>query len=167
MDAFKIQIIETLIIFGLYIISYFIFKTVVNNFLKKTQLERGRRKMAIRAIQLLCSIIAIVVLTGVWGFKQNQIALFAGTILTAFGIGFFAKWSLLSNITSSILIFFNHPIKIGHTIKVLHKDEHYEGEVTDLNFFFVHLKTKDNEIITIPNTHLFDKAYSIIEKKDI
>ncbi len=162
----KIQIVETLIIIGLYIISYFIFKLVVNNFLKKTKLERGRRKMAIRSIQLFTTITAIIFLTGIWGFKQSEIALFASTILTALGIAFFAQWSLLSNITSSILIFFNHPLKIGVTIKVLHKDYHYEGEVTDLNYFFVSLKTKDNEIITVPNSHFFSQSYSICEQKE-
>ncbi len=44
--------------------------------------------MAIRAVQLFTSMTAIVLLTGVWGFKQNEIALFASTILTALGIVF-------------------------------------------------------------------------------
>jgi len=63
--------------------------------------------MAIRSVQLFTTVTAIILLTGVWGFKQNEIALFASTILTAIGIGiaFFAQWSLLSNITSSILFF--------------------------------------------------------------
>jgi small-conductance mechanosensitive channel len=165
MKHFSIQIIETLIILGCYIILYFIFKTVINNFLKKTRLERNRRKMAIRAIQLFTTIAAIILLTGVWGFKQNEIALFASTILTALGIAFFAQWSLLSNITSSILIFFNHPVKIGDYVKVLHKDYHFEGEVTEMNYFFVHIKTDDNGIITIPNAHFFDKSFLVSEKK--
>ncbi len=121
--------------------------------------------MAIRAVQLFTTITAIILLTGVWGFKQNEIALFASTILTALGIAFFAKWSLLANITSSVLIFFNHPVKLGDYVKVLHKDYHYEGEVTEMNYFFVHLKTNDNEIITIPNSHFFEKSFSVTEKK--
>jgi small-conductance mechanosensitive channel len=166
MKAFNIQIFETLIILGCYIILYFIFKTVINNFLKKTRLERSRRKMAIRAVQLFTSMTAIVLLTGVWGFKQNEIALFASTILTALGIAFFAQWSLLSNITSSILIFFNHPIKLGDYRKVLHKDFHFEGEVTEMNYFFVHIKTNNNELITIPNSHFFNQSYSVIDKNE-
>jgi small-conductance mechanosensitive channel len=122
--------------------------------------------MAIRAVQLFTSMTAIVLLTGVWGFKQNEIALFASTILTALGIAFFAQWSLLSNITSSILIFFNHPIKLGDYIKVLHKDFHFEGEVTEMNYFFVHIKTNNNELITIPNSHFFNQSYSVIDKNE-
>lgn len=165
MSIFKIEIIETLIILGGYISLYFIFKTVINNFLKKTRLERGRRKMAIRTVQLFMTITMVILLTGVWGFKQSEIALFASTILTALGVAFFAKWSLLSNISSSILIFFNHPVKLGDFVKVLHKDYHYEGEVIELNYFFVHLKTQENAIVTVPNSHFFDKSFAISDNK--
>ena len=166
MEIFNIQIIETLIILSIYVLLYLVFKTLINNYLKKTRLERGRRKMAIRAVQLFNTITTTILLTGVWGFKQNEIALFASSILTALGIAFFAQWSLLTNITSSILIFFNHPVKLGDYVKVLNKDFHYEGEVIELNYFFVHLKTKENEIITIPNSHFFDKSFSVSENKE-
>lgn len=166
MKSFNIQIIETLIILGCYIILYFIFKTVINNFLKKTRLERSRRKMAIRAVQLFTTMTAIILLTAVWGFKQHEIALFASTILTALGIAFFAQWSILSNITSSILIFFSHPVRLGDYVKVLHKDFHYEGEVVEMNYFFVHIKTIDNETITIPNSHFFSTSFSVIDRKE-
>jgi small-conductance mechanosensitive channel len=166
MNHYKLQIIESLIILGTYIILYFGYKSYINNFLKKTALERGRRKMAIRTAQLFTTILTVILLTGIWGFKQNQIALFASSILTALGIAFFAQWSLLSNITSSILIFFNHPIKLGDYVKVQHKDYNFEGEVSEMNYFFVHVKTKSNETITIPNAHFFDKSFSVIERKE-
>lgn len=166
MKTLNIQIVETLIVLGIYIALYIIFKTIINNFLKKTKLERGRRKMALRAVQLFTTMTAVIILTGVWGFKQSQIALFASSILTALGIAFFAQWSLLSNITSSILIFFNHPVKLGDFVKILHKDYHYEGTVVELNYFFVHIKSPKDEIITIPNSHFFSSSFSVTEKKD-
>jgi small-conductance mechanosensitive channel len=165
MESYKIQIFETLLILAIYIVLYFLFKTIINNFLKKTRLERGRRKMAIRTVQLFMTLTTTILLTGVWGFKQSEIALFASSILTALGVAFFAQWSLLSNISSSILIFFNHPVKLGDFIKVLHKDYQYEGEVIELSYFFVHLKTLNNEIITIPNAHFFDKSFSVLDPK--
>jgi small-conductance mechanosensitive channel len=160
----KIQIIETLVIVGLYLLAFFITKTIVNSTLKKTQLERARRKMIIKATHLFTTIGALVLIAGVWGLKQNQIAVFASTLLTALGIAFFAQWSLLSNITSSIILFFNHPLKLGDTIKVLDKDYPFEGEITDLSYFFLHLKTKDGDIITIPNSLVLQKSISVIEK---
>jgi small-conductance mechanosensitive channel len=98
-----------------------------------------------------------------WGLKQNEIAVFVGTIMTALGIAFFAQWSLLSNITSSLLLFFNHPVKIGDRIKIIDKDSPVEGEVSDLTYFFVHLKTDLGETITVPNSLFLQKSISIIE----
>ena len=165
METYKIQIIETIIVLAGYIIGHYITKIFVNNSLKQTHLQRGRRKMIIKAVHLLSFITAIILLSAIWGLKQNEIAVFVGTILTALGIAFFAQWSLLSNITSSILLFFNHPVKIGDTIKVLDKDNPVEGEVSDLTYFFVHLKTENGETITIPNSLLLQKSVSVIEKK--
>ena len=164
MEVYKIQIIESAVVLFGYIIIYFITKTFINNTLKNTHLQRGRRKIIVKGAQLFTFITAIILLSAIWGLKQNQIAVFLGTILTALGIAFFAQWSLLSNITSSLLLFFNHPVKIGDTIKILDKDFPFEGEVSDLTYFFVHLKTENGETITIPNSLLLQKSVSIIEK---
>jgi len=165
METYKIQIIETTVVLAGYVVTHFITKIFVNNSLKQTHLQRGRRKMIIKAVHLLSFLTVIILLSAIWGLKQNEIAVFVGTILTALGIAFFAQWSLLSNITSSLLLFFNHPVKIGDTIKVLDKDYPFEGEVSDLTYFFIHLKTVSGEIITIPNSLLLQKSVSIIEKK--
>ena len=97
------------------------------------------------------------------GLKQHEIAVFVSTILTALGIAFFAQWSLLSNVTSSVLLFFNHPVKLGDNIKIMDKDFPFEGEVTELTYFFVHLKTKSGEIITVPNSLLIEKPIAILK----
>lgn len=64
------------------------------------------------------------------------------------------------------MLFFNHPVKIGDKIKVLDKDYPFEGEVTDLTYFFVHIKTDEGEITTIPNSLLLQKSVSVIEKSN-
>ena len=164
METYKIQLIETVLVIAGYLIIYYINKGFVNNSLKQTHLQRGRRKMIIRAVHLLSFITAIVLLAAIWGVKQDDIAVFIGAILTALGIAFFAQWSLLSNVTSSVLLFFNHPMKIGDTIKILDKEFPYEGEIADLTYFFVHIRTENREIITVPNSLLLQKAVLIVEQ---
>lgn len=165
-ESYKVQLFETSLVLVLYIVAFFITKTVINNTLKKTQLQRTRRKIIIKAINLFTTIGALIFIAGIWGLNQNEIALFASTIFTALGIAFFAQWSLLSNITSSIILFFNHPLKLGDTIKVMDKDCPFEGEVTDLTYFFVHLRTKSGEIITIPNSQILQKSISVKEQTE-
>jgi small-conductance mechanosensitive channel len=161
----QIQILETLIVLVVYVLLFFLNKKVINNVLKNAHLQRTRRKIIVKALQLITSIAALVIIAGIWGLKQNEIAVFATTILTALGIAFFAQWSLLSNLTSSIILFFNHPVKLGDTIKVMDKDCPFEGEVTELTYFFIHLKTKNGEIITIPNSMVLQKSIAVIEKQ--
>lgn len=163
----EVQIFETLAVLAVWVIVFFITNTIVNNTLKKTQLQRPRRKMIIKATNLFALIGALVVIAGIWGLEQKEIAVFASTILTALGIAFFAQWSLLSNITSSVMLFFNHPMKLGDTIRVMDKDYPFEGEVTEMTYFFVQLKTKSGEIITVPNSIVFQKAIAVIEKKEV
>lgn len=162
----NIQILETLAVVLLYVILFFITKTLINKVLKNAQLQRSRRKIIIKVVHFFTTLAAVTILAGIWGLEQHEIAVFASTILTALGIAFFAQWSLLSNITSSVILFFNHPLKLGDTIKVLDKDYPVEGEITELTYFFVHLKTKQGEIITIPNSIVLQKSVSITENKE-
>jgi small-conductance mechanosensitive channel len=163
---YTLQLIETLAVVVGYIIMHYITKKVIHNTLKHAYVERGRRKMILKAVHFFTFITGIVFLAAIWGLKQSEIAVFVGSLLTALGIAFFAQWSLLSNITSSVLLFINHPIKIGDTIKILDKDAVVEGEVSDLTFFFVYVKTEWNELITIPNSLLLQKSVSIKSKTD-
>lgn len=159
----SVQVLESVIVLFVYVILFFVIKKYINNTLKNTPLQRDRRKMIIKILHLFITITAVVFLAGIWGFKQKEIAAFASTVLTVLGIAFFAQWSLLSNITSSIILFFNHPLKLGDKIKVLDKDYPFEGEITELTYFFVHLKTLNGEKITIPNSMILQKSISITE----
>ncbi|MCU0416698.1 MAG: mechanosensitive ion channel family protein [Cytophagaceae bacterium] len=165
MNEYKLQLIETILVIIGYIVINYINKTLVNNSLKQhTHLQRGRRKMMIKAMYIFTLLAALVVLAAIWGLEQKEIATFVGTILTVLGIAFFAQWSLLSNVTAGFLLFIHHPLQIGDYIKIVDKDMPIEGEIFDLSFFYVHIKMPSNEIITIPNSILFQKAVSILEK---
>jgi small-conductance mechanosensitive channel len=161
MEIPKIQILESAIILLIYVTAYFTIKNIINSRLKDVQLQRARRKIIIKILHILTTIISAIFLAGVWGFSQNQIFAFVGSVLTVLGIALFAQWSLLSNITSSVILFINHPLKLGDTIQILDKDYPIEGEVTELTYFFVHIRTEKGEIITIPNSLFLQKSISL------
>jgi hypothetical protein len=75
------QIIETSFVFIGYLATYFITNKFINNTLKRTQVQRGRRKIIIRIVHLLSFITCIILLSAVWGLEQNEIAVFVGTIV--------------------------------------------------------------------------------------
>ena len=162
---YQTKFLETIAVLLLYIIAYLITAKVINNALKNAALERARRKNSIKAINALILLGCSILIAGIWGLKQNEIAVFASTLFTALGIGFFAQWSLLSNITSSILLFFNHPMKLGDHIKVLDKDYPFEGEIIELTYFFIHLKDENGKTITIPNSTVLQKPIALTTNK--
>jgi len=164
MDRLEIQLLETVAAVLGYVLLFFLAKNSINNTLKKNfQIQRARRKFVIKAFHFFTTITLLVVLAAIWGLQQDEIAIFASTIITALGIAFFAQWSLLSNITAGVLLFFYHPIKIGDYIKVIDKDNPFEGEVTDLTYFFVYLKNNEGDVITMPNSVILQKPLSVVK----
>ena len=111
------------------------------------------------------TITGIIILIGIWGLQQREMLLFVTSLLTVLGIALFAQGSILSNITSGMILFFNHPLKIGDTIKIIDKEQPVEGVVEDISYFFLHIKTADNGNVTIPNSVVLQKTISI-EKTD-
>ncbi len=110
--------------------------------------------------------IFFIVLTGItlfiWGVDQDQLVYFTTSLLTVVGIAFFAQWSIISNITSTLIIYFNHPVRVGDAITVLDKDYQIEGRITDISIFFLTLKTDEGEEITMPSNVFMQK---LIKKK--
>ncbi|GAA0873359.1 hypothetical protein GCM10009117_25060 [Gangjinia marincola] len=96
----------------------------------------------------------------IWGVKQSELAVFVGSILTIVGVAFFAQWSLLSNITSSIILFFGHSVKVGDSIIIMEtKDYEIRGDVVNIGLFFTKIKLAEVEDeITLPNNLFIQKT---------
>ena len=168
MNIPELKILETIILLVLSIIIKFVANKSVNRFLSKFDFDIKRKRITIRIINLFLWIFVGIVLAGIWNIDERGFVVFITSIITVMGVAFFAQWSILSNITSSLILFFNHPLKIGDKVRVLDKDCPFEGEISDLTYFFVHLTTDEGEVITVPNSLFLEKSITIIattEKK--
>lgn len=161
MEAYKFQIIETAIVLITLIIVRFVIRHSINKALKKFHFSLQRRRITIKLMNFFLMLSAIVALTAIWGIEKHKLFLFITSALTVLGIAFFAQWSLLANITAGLILYFNHPLKLGDYIKVLEKDFIIEGKIDDISFFFLHIKTPDGDQITIPNMVVLQKNISI------
>lgn len=166
MNIQTVQIIQTIVVLVVLVAAHIFTRKVVKNILKKFRFTAQRRKLTIRIVNLLLSIIAIVFISAIWGVKQSQMAVFISSAMAVLGIAFVAQWSLLSNITAGLILFFNHPLKIGDHIKIIEKDFIIEGIISDITFFFVHIKTENKEKISIANNIFLQKNISIVLHKD-
>ena len=100
----------------------------------------------------------------IWGVQAKDIFITLSSVVTVVGVAMFAQWSILSNITSGIILFFSFPFKIGDIIHIHDKDFPEEGEIEDIGAFHVTIRTKEGEIVIYPNNLFFQKGISIIKK---
>lgn len=153
----ELKIIETVVA----VAAYFIIRVVLSGYIDRTVqrsvMQKSRGKIIKKGINFILFTITLVVLFVVWGINQSELAVFIGSFLAILGVALFAQWSILSNITSGIIIFFNHPVKLDEMICIMDKDFEIEGRVSDIGLFFVILKTKEGEQITIPSNVFVQK----------
>ncbi len=162
MDFFYLAAIKTLILLATTLLIRIMAGKAVTKFLKKFDGDITRKRISIRIINLFLAIFFLLILAAIWNIESEDLMVFFTSTITVIGIAFFANWSILSNITASLILYFNHPLKIGDKVRVLDKDCPFEGEISDLTYFFVHLKNDDGEVITVPNSLFLEKSITII-----
>ena len=93
----------------------------------------------------------------VLGLGYSEISLFLSSVFAVVGVALFAQWSILSNITASMVIFFGFPYRVGDRIKVTDSDFDLSGTVEEISLFHVLIRTEEGNIITYPNTLILQK----------
>ncbi len=136
---------------------------IVRRFAKTSDRIEHRTNLVIKYIHLLINILACIAFIIIWGVRAKDIVLAVSSIATVVGVAMVAQWSILSNITSGVILFFNFPFKIGDTIKIHDKDFPVIGEIDDISAFYIILMTTDGEQVIYPNNLLFQKGISIIQ----
>ena len=68
----------------------------------------------------------------------------------------FAQWSILSNITASLIIFFGFPYRVGDYITVVDKEADISGVIEEISLFHVLIK-REGQLISYPNTMILQK----------
>jgi small-conductance mechanosensitive channel len=131
---------------------------------KKFNFHEPRVKVVKKIINIVLLIITAGIILFIWGVDQSQLALFISTLLTILGIAFVAQWSILSNVTATLIIFFNHPARLGDHITIVDKEYPIEGVIIDIGMFFVIIKTNDGEKITVPSNVFILK---MVKRKDL
>ena len=157
------ELIATGILGILLILLRIISTKLVRRYAKSNQTLEHRTNLVIKYIHLFINILVIIALIVIWGVQTKDITIALSSITTVVGVAMFAQWSILSNITSGIILFFSFPFKIGDIIKIHDKDFSIEAEIEDIGAFHVFLKTIEGEKIIYPNNLLLQKGISILK----
>ena len=127
------------------------------------ELEPNRKKVVLNTFYFLYYLIFIAAVIIILGIKLEDLSIFFSSILAIIGIAFFAQWSLLSNLTASVIIFFYHPLKIGDKIRILDKEFDSSGTVTDITGFYVLIEVESGQKVTVPNSTILQKGVEFLK----
>ncbi len=156
------EVIATGIVLTIVIFLRIISTKLIRRYAKLSSIMEHRTNLVIKYIHLLINLMAIICLIVIWGVQKKDILFTLSSVTTVVGVAMFAQWSILSNITSGIILFFFFPFRIGDIIQVHDKDFPIQAEIEDIKAFHIYLKTDKGERITYPNNLLLQKGISII-----
>lgn len=165
MENYQINILQTVGLMVILLILRAIISKIISRRLKIADFSFQRKKITLKALNLVYSVVLVAALAGIWGLQGEQVLAFVTSILAVLGVGFFAQWSLLSNITSGIILYFNHPLKLGDEITIVDKDQPLQGVVIDISLFFLHVRDEFGVVFILPNTTVIQKTLTIIKKE--
>ncbi|NNC51347.1 MAG: mechanosensitive ion channel [Flaviramulus sp.] len=160
-----------LIISGIILISLLIVRFIthftITKIARKNDINDARIRLIRRYVTVTLFLVAILIEAFVFGTEFREIALVFSSLFAIIGIGLFAVWSILSNITSGIIMFFNFPYKVGDKIAIHDKDFPVEAIIEDIRAFQLHLLLENGDLVTYPNNLILQKAVTLIKKDAI
>lgn len=158
------ELVISVILITILIVWKFALKKSANRIARIGDFNIGRTKLMFKYINFLVSFVMIFALMFTWGVKAEDLAWIFSSVFAVIGIALFAIWSILSNITSGVIMFFSCPFKIGDHIKIHDKEAPIQAKIEDIRAFQMHLRTDEGELIVYPNNLVLQKPISLIKK---
>lgn len=166
-QTYRSEIINTSIVFFITFILQIIAKLIIRRIGNSKNKHKGRIKLVGRYLVILIIALALLIEAFILGVQIKDLALIFSSVFAILGITLFANWSILSNVTSGIVMFFSFPYKIGDKIRIHDKDYEIKAVIEDIRSFQIHLRKNNGNLITYPNSLILQKAVTLIKKNPL
>lgn len=159
------EVLGSLVIVILILVLRYISVKTVRKVGRLSDINEIRTRLIIKYISYALYFLGFAGLIFVWGVNIREIGLIFSSVFAVIGVALFAQWSILSNVTSGIILFFSFPYKIGDRIRIQDKEIEYSGSyiIEDIRAYHVHLRKEDGQLMTYPNNLMLQKAVVLIE----
>jgi small-conductance mechanosensitive channel len=159
--------LNILIVIG-FVLSFVVLSNAIENWIERLGRKRqvsNERIFYIQKIIKLIGFIGLLLAAGlVFGFNYKEFSFIVSSVFAVVGIALFAQWSILSNVTASLIIFFFFPYRVGDNVHITDEKETLEGDIIEITLFHLIIKREDGDILTYPNSLVFQKAIIIRSK---
>ncbi len=153
------EVLSTLIVILFGVMLYLLVSRMLARIDRRSHLDRSLIVTLRIVIRWLFTILILAAILQVWDvLDQFWAALTA--LVTLVAIGFFAVWSVLSNVLCSMILLGTRPFRIGQRIS-LPPDEVLTGTVQEITLLHTVLKTPAGDTLKIPNNVFFQRSLMI------
>lgn len=128
-----------------------------------------RTDLILKYISIALTLTVFALLTLIWGVDFRDLGILLSSVFAVLGVALFAQWSILSNITAGVIIFFSYPFKIGNTVRIMDKeigdaenDEDNTFVIEDIKAFHLYLRKRNGEMLTYPNNMVLQKGVALV-----
>ncbi len=156
---------------GITLLVVVILKFITTKTIKKvgrlSDLNEARTRLVLKYFSFGFTTLTILTLTFIWGVNFRELGILLSSVFAVIGVALFAQWSILSNITSGIILFFSFPFKIGDRIQIMDKEIDTSGTyiIEDIRAYHIHLRKENGELLTYPNNLMLQKAVLVLAEE--
>ncbi len=147
------------------VLVLWLLKFAVRKVAKKYGAMMGKPRERIRHVRKIIggvlNVTFVLSVAMLWGVTPQNLIISLSTVLAFLGVAMFAQWSVLSNITAGIVMFFSAPYHVGNPIRIIDKDCPLEATIERIGAFYTHLRTTQGELVVIPNNLFLQKMVGI------
>lgn len=161
------EIIASIICIVILLLLKYISTKTIRKIANISDLNSARTRLVLKYVSIGLFFLGIGVMIFIWGVNFKDIGLMFSSIFAIIGVAMFATWSILSNITAGIILFFSFPFKIGDRIRIMDNDLPDEADILDIKAFHIYLRKDNGELVTYPNNLLLQKGVALIEKNSV
>lgn len=159
------ELTSTLVVLAIFLLLRFLAVKTIKRIGRISDINQARTILVKRYITFGLFVILVIALILIWGVDFRELGLIVSSVFAVIGVALFATWSILSNITAGIILFFYFPFKIGDRIRILDKEFPEEAVIIDIQAFTMNLKKDNGEFLTYPNNLILQKGVVLIQKQ--
>jgi len=163
MDYFLGTVLPALIAIAVGIVVERVLAILVARFGRRRELDPSSVHLIKLIIRWLIIIVLVIVVAGIFGIGLQGIWVSIAAFLAMVVVGFFAAWSMLSNIFAAVLLLILRPIRIGDKVSIM--PENIPGKVTDIGMIFTRIESDEGDAVNIPNSLLMQRFIKVYGQK--
>ncbi|MEM6334662.1 MAG: mechanosensitive ion channel family protein [Planctomycetota bacterium] len=146
-------LLKTIVVLLLAYAAYRLLNLVLNRLERRYRVDPSIVASLRTLLRWLAAGLTVAAVVQAWGVFELWTVV--TTVVALVAIGFVAVWSVLSNMSCSVMLLTTRMFRVGDRVEIL--PENIAGKVAAINLLYTTLNTDDGDELSVPNNMFFQK----------